>query len=494
MNRHFSTMPEKLSQKIVSKRLSLTIGLLAVLLAMLLLGCAETDEIDFNRDIRPILNERCVACHGGVRRKGDLSLLFRTDAMQPAESGKQAVVPGNPGASELLRRVAHADPDERMPQDDAPLTEKEIQKLRHWIVQGAPWADHWAYIPPTEPEQPTVSDPSWPANGLDHFTLARLDREGLTPSPRADCPTLVRRVSLDLIGLPPSPEQVTAVCDDPASNTYETFVDSLLTSPRYGERWAAMWLDLARYADSKGYEKDIPRTIWRYRDWVIEAFNDDMPFDRFTLEQLAGDLLPDPTEAQLIATAFNRNTMTNTEGGTDDEEFRVAAVIDRVNTTWEVWQGTSFSCVQCHGHPYDPFRHEEYYAFFAFFNNTADWDQDNEHPTLPMFSDDQDADGQALRDEIHEIEQRMIDRASTPEMAEARRAWEQQLDRWSARSGGRGRTRCGASPRPPKPNATMHSRRSSSSSMPKSPRIRPWRRCAPSGATNGRRSMPSNPS
>ncbi len=410
------------------KRILQTTGLLAALLAMLWVGCADGDEVDFNHDIRPILNERCVVCHGGIKRQGDLSLLFRVDAMQPAESGKQAVVPGNPGTSELLRRVSHHDPDERMPQEGPPLNAEEISKFRRWIAQGAPWADHWAYVSPTEPERPAVSDPAWPRNGLDYFILARLDQENLAPSPRADCPTLVRRVSLDLIGLPPTPEQVASVCDDSSSARYETFVDSLLASPRYGERWAAMWLDLARYADSKGYEKDIPRTIWRFRDWVIDAFNQDMPFDQFTIEQLAGDLLPDPTEAQLIATAFHRNTMTNTEGGTDDEEFRVAAVIDRVNTTWEVWQGTSFACTQCHGHPYDPFRHEDYYASFAFFNNTADWDQDNERPTLPLFPEGNEAEGLALLDEIEAIEKRMIEIASTPEMEEARRAWEGQLD------------------------------------------------------------------
>jgi len=391
-------------------------------------GGPADDTVDFNRDVRPILNERCVSCHGGVRRKGDLSLLFRKDALQPAESGNPAIVPGDPGASELMRRVTNHDPEERMPKEDTALSPDEVKTLRRWIAAGARWEDHWAYVHPTAPDLPAVSDPSWPSNGIDHFTLARLDQEGLTPSPRAECPVLVRRVSLDLIGLPPSPEQVDGVCNDPAPEAYEHFVDSLLASPRYGERWAALWLDLARYADSQGYEKDLPRTIWRYRDWVIKAFNDNMPFDRFTLEQLAGDLLPNPTEAQRIATAFHRNTMTNTEGGTDDEEYRLAAVIDRVNTTWEVWQGTSFGCVQCHGHPYDPFRHEEYYTFLAFFNNTADWDQIDERPTLKQFPDEQATDGQALLAAIASIEQQMLAVAATPEMEDARRHWESRLD------------------------------------------------------------------
>jgi hypothetical protein len=205
-----------------------------------------------------------------------------------------------------------------MPAEGAPLNDDEIQKLRRWIDEGAPWEPHWAFVKPEEPALPEVSDPAWPRNGIDHFVLARLDAAGLTPAPESACPVLLRRVSLDLIGLPPTPDAVEAACADAAPDAYERFVDSLLASPRYGERWAAMWLDLARYADSQGYEKDGPRTIWRYRDWVIRAFNADKPFDAFTIEQLAGDLLPAPTEDQYIATAFHRNTMTNTEGGTDD--------------------------------------------------------------------------------------------------------------------------------------------------------------------------------
>ena len=408
-------------------------GLGAALLAVLLIGwgCGDGDaqaEVDFNRDIRPILNERCILCHGGVRRKGGLSLSFRSEAIDTTESGKRAIVPGDPGASEMMRRITLHDPDERMPQEDDPLSPEDVKKLRRWIAEGALWDDHWAYVEPVAQDLPAVSDPSWPINGIDDFILARLDREGLTPSPRADCPTLLRRVSLDLVGLPPTLAEVETTCSDPAPDAYARFVDRLLASPPYGERWAAMWLDLARYADSQGYEKDSYRSIWRYRDWVIDAFNRDLPFDRFTIEQLAGDLLPHPTEEQRIATAFHRNTMTYAEGGTDDEEHRVAAVIDRVNTTWEVWQGTSFGCVQCHSHPYDPFRQEEYYSFFAFFNHTADWDQDHERPTLSMFPEDQQDAGRALLNEIQEIEQQMIAAVSTPAMVEARRDWEGRLD------------------------------------------------------------------
>jgi hypothetical protein len=403
---------------------------LALVALLAWFGVRQADlyaAVDFNRDVRPILNKKCVGCHGGIRRQGDLSLLFREDALKPAKSGRRAIVPGDPGASELLRRVSHADPKERMPKEAPPLTDAEVRILRRWIVQGAVWEDHWAYVKPVAAPLPAVSNTIWPQNALDYFILARLEAEGLQPSPAADCPVLLRRASLDLIGLPPAPEAVDAACQNPTPAAYATFVDTLLASSRFGERWAAMWLDLARYADSQGYEKDASRTIWRYRDWVIRAFNDDLPFDQFTREQLAGDLLPGATEEQRIATAFHRNTMTNAEGGTDDEEHRSAALIDRVNTTWVIWQGTSFACTQCHGHPYDPFRHEDYYRAFAYFNNTEDWDQDDEFPTLASFEPGAGAAGQRLLDRYHHLQATLDSLASTPELTEARRAWEGRL-------------------------------------------------------------------
>lgn len=359
-------------------------------------------DVDFNRDIRPILNENCVTCHGGVKREAELSLLFREEAVEPAESGKRAIVPGDPRRSELMRRVRHSDEDERMPLDGPPLSDGEIALLKEWIAGGAEWEPHWAYVAPRMPEVLRVMNSDWPRNGLDHFVLARLEDEGLSPAPRADCARLIRRVSLDLVGLPPTPEQADGYCADPDS--YVSVVDSLLASPRFGERWAALWLDLARYADTNGYEKDTPRKIWKYRDWVIRAFNDDMPFDRFTVEQIAGDLLPNPSDEQLVATAFHRNTMTNTEGGTDNEEFRVAAVIDRVNTTFEVWQGTTISCAQCHGHPYDPIRHEEFYELFAFFNNTADADRDDNEPRMHHFPAEARSEGEEILTDLQEAE------------------------------------------------------------------------------------------
>ena len=367
-------------------------------------------EVDFNADVRPIFNERCIACHGGVKQTSGFSVLFRSEALDTTESGRPAILPGRPGHSELMRRVAHSDPDERMPPEGPPLTEEQIETLARWIDEGAEWEEHWAYVPPEPRSLPDVQAADWPRNGIDFFVLAKLEEAGLQPSDRADCARLLRRVSLDLTGLPPTPEEADAFCADPSPEAYEKVVDGLLASPRYGEHWAGMWLDLARYADTKGYERDAARSIWRYRDWLIDAFNRDLPFDQFTVEQLAGDLLPGATDEQVLATAFHRNTMANDEGGTDDEEFRTAAVLDRVNTTWDVWQGTTFACVQCHSHPYDPFRHEEYYESVAFFNNTADADRRDERPWLVSYTE-------AEEEEIQEILTWMADLGAAPDSA-----------------------------------------------------------------------------
>ncbi|MBL0170421.1 MAG: PSD1 domain-containing protein [Gemmatimonadaceae bacterium] len=383
--------------------------------------------VDFNRDVRPILNRNCVQCHGGVRRQGELSLLFREDALRPAKSGKRAIVPGNPGASEMIRRITHADPHDRMPKGKESLSSHDIAILRRWIAQGATWQDHWAFVKPVAAPLPAVSNSQWPRTDLDRFVLARLDAEHLTPSPEADCNTLARRVSIDLIGLPPTLAQVDAACADGIGGGYGQLVDTLLASPRFGERWATMWLDVARYADSKGYETDPGRPMWPYRDYVINAFNRDLPFDQFTIEQLAGDLLPNPTTEQRVATAFHRNTMTNNEGGTDDEEYRVAAVIDRVNTTWVAWQGTSIGCAQCHGHPYDPIRNNEFYRAFAIFNNSEDWDQFDEYPVLPSFADSSRARGMALFDTLETLRAELDSVARLPELELARRRWEGEL-------------------------------------------------------------------
>ena len=344
----------------------------------------EEEQIDFNREIRPILNTKCISCHGGVKESGGFSLFSREDALQETDSGEPAIVPGNPGDSEFIRRLTSKDPEVRMPYHAEPLPVEEIDKLKKWIKQGAQWADHWAYIQPQKPEVP--QDPTgWAQNAVDNFIVARLQKENLQPSPPADKATLLRRLSLDLVGLPPTEQEVQEFVSDSSPKAYEKQVDRLLASPHFGERWAAMWLDLARYSDSKGYEKDDFRNVWRYRDYVIRSFNQDKPFDQFTIEQLAGDLLPAPTEEKLIATAYHRNTSNNDEGGTDDEEFRVSALIDRVSNTWEVWQGITMGCVQCHSHPYDLIRHEEFYQSMAFFNNTRDEDVPNESPTLAHY-------------------------------------------------------------------------------------------------------------
>jgi hypothetical protein len=340
-------------------------------------------EVHFNRDIRPILSNRCFKCHGPDLKKGGLNLQDRTGAVKELKSGRVAVVPGKSAESELVRRITSDDPSERMPPVSEPLSAEQIAKLKSWIDQGAKYEEHWAYVKPVRPALPAVRNKNWPKNGIDYFVLARLEQEGLSPSPEAERATLIRRVSLDVTGLPPSVAEVDAFLADQSENAYEKVVDRLLGSVHYGEHQARPWLDMARYADTNGYEKDERRTIWPYRDWLINAFNRDVPFDQFTIEQIAGDLLPNATQEQQIATGFHRNTMVNTEGGTDKEEFRVAAVVDRVNTTMEVWMGTTMGCCQCHNHKYDPFTQKEFYQLFAFFNGTTDHGGSNE-PTLAM--------------------------------------------------------------------------------------------------------------
>ena len=329
--------------------------------------------VDFNRDIRPILASNCLKCHGidEGARKSKLRMDLRSTSTGPAKSGKTAIVPGKPGESELIRRVFSSDPQEVMPPPSTHFTLTDAQKslLKEWISQGAPYATHWAFVAPRQAPLPDVQRAEWPANPLDRFVLAKLEASGLHPSPRADRFTLVRRVYLDLIGLPPTPQQADAFVNDEATDAYEKLVDKLLADSHYGERWARRWLDLARYADTNGFEKDRPRTIWPYRDWVISAFNQDMPFDEFTIEQLAGDMLPNATLSQRIATGFHRNTMLNEEGGIDPLEYRFYASIDRINTTGTTWLGLTVGCAQCHTHKYDPITQTEYYRLLAFLNN-----------------------------------------------------------------------------------------------------------------------------
>ncbi len=358
------------------------ISIAAVLWPALVLGSSDADSVDFSRDIEPLLEDNCIQCHRERKHKAGLRLDSKSAAMAGSYFGTEPVIlPGDASNSVLFQRIASNDEDERMPPRGAPLEASEIELIRRWIDEGAEWPDeevetdfelHWAYesLQPTELPQPRNSE--WARNEIDIFVLDRLQREGLEPSPEADRSTLLRRLSLDLTGLPPTPDELEAFLGNDSDTAYEEQVDRLFASPHYGERQARGWLDLARYADTNGYEKDSIRTMWRYRDWVIRAFNSDMSFDRFTIEQLAGDLLPEPTLEQRIATGFHRNTMINAEGGVDPEEYRVAAVVDRVNTTAMVWLGTTLACAQCHTHKYDPFSQREYFRLFAYFNSSAD--------------------------------------------------------------------------------------------------------------------------
>jgi len=370
---------------LLSKKILLAIGLLiAIVMSYKIL--VPVKKVDFSADVKPILNKKCITCHGGVKAKAGFNVLFREDALAKTESGKPAIIPGDPEGSEMIRRITVNDPEERMPYKHEPLSKAEISILKRWIKQGAKWGDHWAYLPVKKVETPGTDD-KWIRNDIDKFIYAKLEGEKLKPSAQADKPTLLRRVSLDLIGMYPSSSLAQQYLKSNDDKAYEIVVDSLLGSPHFGERWASLWLDLSRYADTKGYESDGGREIWKYRDWLIKAFNEDKPYDQFLTEQIAGDLLPNPTDAQYIATAFSRNAMTNDEGGTDNEEFRTAAVMDRVSTTWESLMSTTFACVQCHSHPYDPFRHDEYYKFLAYFNNTRDEDVPGEYPLLREFND-----------------------------------------------------------------------------------------------------------
>ena len=345
--------------------------------------------ISFNRDIRPILVKNCIRCHGGVKQLSGLSFVYCEQALAECDSGLTPIVPGRPADSYLLQRVSDPDPESRMPPADQgpPLSAGDIELLTRWIEQGARWEGYWSYVAPKPPQPPVVKHVDWPRDSLDRFILSKLEAAGLSPAAESDRATWLRRVSLDLIGLPPTSEEYDDFEHDVRPDAYQCVVDRLLASPQFGERWAAMWLDLARYADTKGYEKDEHRDAWPFRDWVIRAFNADMPYDAFTIKQLAGDLLPEGDFGDRVATAFQRNTQTNSEGGTDDEEFRIGAVIDRVATTWQVWQGVTFRCAQCHDHPYDAIRHKEYYKFLAFFNTSRDADVDEDYPVLATPTD-----------------------------------------------------------------------------------------------------------
>jgi hypothetical protein len=339
-----------------------------------------SSAVDFETDVFPILEANCLDCHDGETLKGGIGLDSFYYATQPTDAGDALFVAGKPEESVLLHVVEETDPEKRMPPKGDPLSKEEIETLRHWIEAGAVWPDdgwrppvHWSFLPPEKsvlPEEGAKMLEGRSPNEIDHFIAARLVREGLSLNPEAEPARLIRRAYLDLIGLPPTPAQVDAFLEDPSPAGYSKVVDGLLASPAFGEKWAVQWLDLARYADSEGYQRDAPRTMWPWRDWVIEALNSDMPFDQFSIEQLAGDLLPEPTESQLVATGFHRNSPMNLEAGTDPKEDHYKRNVDRTNTTGTIWLGLTVGCAQCHNHKYDPLSAREYYELYAFFNNT----------------------------------------------------------------------------------------------------------------------------
>ncbi|HRX54387.1 MAG TPA: DUF1549 domain-containing protein, partial [Verrucomicrobiales bacterium] len=351
--------------------------LLAVPAALAVAAATRAEEpLRFNRDIRPILSDNCFSCHGPdvKHRKSGLRLDVREEALKELESGAIAIVPGAAGKSALWTRISSTDEDVVMPppKSHKTVTPEQKEKLRQWIEQGANYERHWSFLPLAPVKLPVVSRPEWPRNGIDRFILARLDSEGLAPAPEAAKETLIRRVSLDLTGLPPTPAEVEAFLADSSEKAYEKVVDRLLKSPHYGERMTVDWLDAARFADTNGYQVDRDRELWPWRDWVMGAFNRNLPFDQFTIEQLAGDLLPQPTVDQRIATGFHRNHMMNEEGGVIAEEFLAEYTADRVETTAAVWLGQTFNCCRCHDHKFDPFTQRDFYSLKAFFHNVSE--------------------------------------------------------------------------------------------------------------------------
>lgn len=367
------------------------------------LSADPQSPIDFNQDIRPILSGHCFRCHGpdDETREAELRLDFRESAIE------SVIDLEDPAGSELIARISSDDPDVVMPPGDfgKPLNDRQRALLKRWIAAGAPYDQHWSYQRPVKGEVPAVTGEV--VNEIDHFVLARLAAEDLQPSPAASRHAIIRRLALDVTGLPPTPDEVAKFVADQSPDAYEELVDDFLTRDAYGERWAATWLDLARYADSAGFAEDRKRTIWPFRDYVIRAYVQNKSYRRFTIEQIAGDLLPDASNETRIATAFHRNTLTNSEGGTSDEEFRSAAVIDRVNTTMAVWMGTTMGCAQCHNHKYDPISQKEYFQVYDFLNHTADNDQPDESPILSIYTDEDLEDRAKLERQIAEKESQL---------------------------------------------------------------------------------------
>jgi hypothetical protein len=397
------------------------IGCLALLICSGTAARADEERVSFARDIRPILSNKCFLCHGGDEegRKGGLRLDTEDGARGEADSGGRAIVPGDLDESELIARITSADPIDRMPPEESgkALTSAEIDLLKKWVAQGGDYAAHWAFVPPEAAEPPAVRDESWVRNEIDRFVLARLEKEGLEPNEEAGRETLIRRLGLDLIGLPPTPEEIDAFVADDRPEAYDELVEKLLASPHHGERWGRLWLDAARYADSDGFEKDKPRQAWAYRDWVIKSLNNDLPYDQFIARQIAGDLMPGATQDDVVATGFLRNSMINEEGGVDPEQFRMEAMFDRMDAVGKAVLGLTIQCAQCHTHKYDPITHEDYYKMFAALNNS-------DEATVAVYSPAEQLARAALFGRIGEIEDDL--RHRHPDWPEKMAAWEEK--------------------------------------------------------------------
>jgi hypothetical protein len=392
------------------------------------LSAASTNTVDFTHDIQPILSQKCLSCHGPRKQEGHLRWDNKENAIAGGEHGPDIVV-GNSARSRVIEMVTSTDPDLVMPQKGDPLTAEQIGLLRAWIDQGAPWPasasvqiangrNHWAFTPPTRPPSPTVKNKKWPRNPIDDFVLARLETEKLAPSPEADRPTLLRRLSLDLTGLPPTIREIQDFVADQAPDAYDRQVERLLASPHYGECWARHWLDAAHYADSNGYEKDLARSIWPYRDWVINAYNQNMPFDQFAIDQLAGDMLPGSTVEDKVATGFLRNSMLNEEGGIDPEQFRIQGIIERMDVLGKAFLGLTVNCAQCHNHKFDPISQREYYQLFAFLNN-------DDEPEMEIPDKETEAAREAIERKIAGMEGDLL--AQNPGIPDKMAEWEKQM-------------------------------------------------------------------
>ena len=401
---------------------------LVPVLALSLLSASAAEKVSFNRDIRPILSENCFYCHGpdAQKQKAELRLDKRESAVKGGKSGMPAIQPGKPAQSEVVRRILATDPDDHMPPQKSGkvLKPEQVELLKKWITEGAEYQGHWAFLKPERPQPPKTS-----SHPIDAFVLQKLTENGLKPSPEASRETLIRRLALDLTGIPPTPEEVDAFLADKASNAYEKVVDRFLASPRYGERMAAQWLDFARYADSNGFQDDSSRYMSPWRDWVIGAFNRDLPFDQFTIEQLAGDLLPQATTEQIVATGFNRNHRLNGEGGRIVEEWFAETVIDRIETTGQTWMALTLGCARCHDHKFDPVSQKEFYQLFAFFNSIEEsgvFEGRNRGNTMPIISvptPEQAAQLAKIEIELKEAEARVATAAKETPKLQA--AWEQ---------------------------------------------------------------------